>query len=546
MKNFKSKTIGRLLSFMIVLVLTLTFVGCGSKEVDSSKELVEKANTTTPDGTGKESEAGEDEWITVQILKSKASTEVSLDQMAVFKVMGEKFRINFEFDNPPADNFEERLNLVMMNQKLPDVIMGIQPIDILKYVESDAIISLSEHIEKMPNLKAGMAEKPTIEKAITYEDGNIYYLPQIDEKTSGNMPYIVRADWLEKLGIESPVTIEDWENYFKLVKETDLNGNGVNDEIPFASHEFAALRNFSTAWGVVDDFYTDPEKGGAVQYGPIDEKYKEAVTWMADMYNKKYIDQEIATMDWPMLSAKVAQDLIGSYRGPLGGMLASFNASMPETIPGFRGQATVPPVGPEGKFIHSSIDLTPRAVAAAVITSDCENVDRVVEWLDYLYSEEGSLLLNMGIEGETYEMVDGKPVYTDYVLKNPEGLSPKQAIGTFSFMGSTGPSVLKSVSTSQIDDEAVLYAKENCIIPFIEESNKYILPAALSLTNEDTKMINAKMTEIKTYVDESILKFVVGQEPLSNWDAYVEQVNKMGVQEVIGVYQKALDAWNEK
>lgn len=266
----------------------------------------------------------------------------------------------------------------MEKHTLPDVIMDIKPMDVLKYVETDAIISLSEYIEEMPNLQAAMATKVNIDKAITYEDGNIYYLPMIDEKTSGNMPYNVRADWLEKLGIESPVTIADWENYFKLVKETDLNGNGINDEIPFASHEFVGLRNFCTAWGVLDDFYTDPAKDGAVQYGPINDKYKEAVTWMADMYNKKYIDQEIATMDWPMLSAKIAQDLVGSSRGALGGMLASLNASIPASIPGFRLQATVPPVGPEGKYIHSSIDLTPRAVAAATITSDCKNVDRVM------------------------------------------------------------------------------------------------------------------------------------------------------------------------
>lgn len=76
----------------------------------------------------------------------------------------------------------------------------------------------------------------------------------LDEKVSGNMPYIVRTDWLEKLGIESPVTLEDWENYWHLVKTTDLNGNGTNDEIPFSSYNMDGLRNFCTAFGCLDDF----------------------------------------------------------------------------------------------------------------------------------------------------------------------------------------------------------------------------------------------------------------------------------------------------
>ncbi len=540
MNNFKNRIISRkLISLFLILVFTFSLVGCSTKN-NSSNE------TNSTNESAASSDAVVDDWITVKVMKPKANTEVSLDQMAVFGVMSEKFHINFEFDNPPTDNFEERLNLVMMDDKLPDVIMDIAPINILNYVESGAIISLNAYINQMPNLKTAMDARPVVEKALTYEDGNIYYLPMLDEVTSGNMPYIVRADWLEKLNIESPVTISDWENYFKLVKETDLNGNGVNDEIPFSSSDLLSLRNFCTAWGTVDGFYTSPDDGGSVHYGPIDDKYKEAVTWMADMWSKKYIDQELITIDWSLFSAKVSQNLIGSYRGPLGGMLASFNASMPATIEGFRGQAAVPPVGPEGKYVHSSIDLTPRAIAAATITADCENVDRVVEWLDYLYSEEGALLLNMGIEGETYEMVNGEPIFTDYVLNNPDGLSPKQALGTFSFLGSYGPSILISDNVKQVDDESVLYAKENCIIPFIEESNKYILPSALSFSNDDTKVINAKMAEIKTYIDESILKFVTGEEPMTNWDAYVEQVNKMGIQEVLDIYQNAVTVWNQE
>ncbi len=543
-KNSKNGISRKLISLFLISVFAFSLVGCSTNKNGSTKTNDtngSEVSSDTADGA-----AANEDWITVKILKAKDSVEVSLEQMAVFEVMSEKFHINFEFDNPPIDNFDEKLNLVMMDEKLPDVIMGMAPLNILEYADSGAIIPLNQYIDQMPNLKAAIDARPGVEKALTYEDGNIYYMPMLDETVSGNMPYVVRTDWLKKLNIESPVTISDWENYFKLVKETDLNGNGVNDEIPFSSSEFPALRNFCTAWGVVDNFYTDPDDGGAVHYGPIDDKYKEAVAWMADMWSKGYIDKELITMDSSMFSAKISQNLVGSYRGTLGGMLASFNASMPATIEGFRVDATVPPVGPEGKYIHSTVDLVPRSIAAATITADCENVDRVVEWLDYLYSEEGLLLINMGIEGETYNMVNNEPIFTDYVLHNPDGLSPKQAMGTFTFMGSNGPSILMDYNKNQIDDASVVSAKENCIIPFLEESNKYILPSALSFSNDDTKTINATMTEIKTFVEEYILKFVTGDEPMANWDAYVEQINKMGIQNVLDIYQNAVTVWNQQ
>lgn len=498
------------------------------------------ASTSSSNGAA----AGDQEQITVRVFRSKAANEVSMDQMEVFKIMGEKFNIKFEFDNPPEQNATERLNLVMMETELPDVIMEIPVTDILKYGESGVILPLNDYIENdMPNLKAELDEREGVQDTLTYSDGNIYYLPMLDENPSGNVPYIVRTDWLEKLNLERPVTIEDWENYWELVKTTDLNGNGQNDEIPFGAHEIERLRNFCTAWGVVDDFYTDPSDGGKVHYGPIEDKYKDALIWMNKMWNKGYIDQEIITTDYSAFSAKMAQNIVGSFAGPLGGMLASQNATMGPVVEGFHVAATEPPLGEAGVQIHTNIDQVPRAVVAATITASCKNVDRVVEWLDYMYSEEGQMLMNMGVEGVHYNMVDGKPVYTDYVLKNSEGLSPKQAIGTFSIsQGTSMPSVLMFDQVKQLDDAAVLEAKEHYIIPFLETSNEYVIPGTLSFTSEQDSERRAKMADIEIYVDEMVMKFITGREPIENWDTYVQKVKGMGIDTVIGIYQEALDA----
>lgn len=534
------KTFKRALSMLLCATMLLAMLAAcgGSPSGDNSKAPDSQGSQ---DNQGSQGSSG-DETITVRILKQKASNEVNLQDMEIFQVMGEKFNINFEFDNPPQDNFAERLNLVMMDEKLPDVIMDMPTTDILKHAESGAIIPLNEYIDKMPNLKAAMDAREGVEKALTYPDGNIYYFPMLDERVSGNMPYIIRTDWLKALNMESPVTLEDWEAYFEAVKTTDLNGNGKNDEIPFGSYDMTGLRNFVTAFGVLDDFYTDPTDGGKVHYGPIDDKYKEGLVWLNEMWNKGYIDQEILTMDFSSFSAKLAQNIIGSFYGPLGGMMAAQNATMPASVPDFRVDATVPPKGTAQ--IHSNIDQEPRAVAAAVITESCEHVDRVIEWLDYMYGEEGGRLVNMGIEGKHYTMENGEPVYTDFVMNNPDGLSPKSAIGTFSFSGSTGPFILATSQTAAVDDESVAKAKAEAIIPYLEESKKYVLPGSLSFNNEDDATRREAMTDIEIYVDEMVMKFISGRESLDNWDAYVARVKDMGIEKVLDIYQKALDAWN--
>ena len=52
------------------------------------------------------------------------------------------------------------------------------------------------------------------------------------------------------------------------------------------------------------------------------------------------------------------------------------------------------------------------------------------------------------------------------------------------------------------------------------------------------------MTDIETYVDEMVMKFITGRESLDNWDTYVAKVESMGIGKVLDIYQNALDAWN--
>ena len=161
-----------------------------------------------------------------------------------------------------------------------------------------------------------------------------------------------------------------------------------------------------------------------------------------------------------------------------------------------------------------------------------------------MYGEEGGRLVNMGIEGKHYTMENGEPVYTDFVLNNPDGLSPKNAIGTFSFSGSTGPFILATSQTAAVDDESVAKAKAEAIIPYLEESKKYVLPGSLSFNNEDDAVRREAMTDIEIYVDEMVMKFITGRESLDNWDTYVARVKEMGIEKVLDIYQKALNNWN--
>ena len=65
----------------------------------------------------------------------------------------------------------------------------------------------------------------------------------------------------------------------------------------------------------------------------------------------------------------------------------------------------------------------------------------------------------------------------------------------------------------------------------------------LAFTGEEQSLINAKYTEIETYVDEMIDKFIMGVESLDHFDAFTEKVNSMGLSEILEVQQAAYDRY---
>lgn len=550
----KMRMIALLLSIAMIVVL---FVGCGGNEQPSDggqsseqgQGTEQQSEATGGSGINKEGFPIVNEQITLKILVPKAANEVPYDQMGVFQEYEKMTNIHIEWDNPPVESFQERYNIVMASGDLPDIISQMPGTDILKYGQMGAVIQLNNLIDEWtPNLKALMGQYPDIKKVLAQTDGTIYHIARLNPYTDTerlsarlNNPLQIRTDWLKKLNLEEPVTTDDWYNVWKAFKTEDPNGNGKTDEIPFSGNDIAVARSLVRAWGVEDTFYL-PKGKDEVHYGPIEDRFKEALVWIAQMYKEGLIDQEIATNDEKAFQGKVAQNLVGSYRGMLGGHMRAFNETLPKTIPGFEIRGTVPIKGPYGDQREplGGIDQG----AYTVITKDNKYPEATMRWLDYFYSEEGSTFISFGppsYEGKTYiKGDDGHYHYTDYVHKNPDGLSAKQVVGTFSPVQSTWPALFHYDTHLEFNPPYNIEA--------LEKMAPYAVPALpnLSFTQQDDEVRRQIMADVQTYVDEQISKFILGQEPLSSWDDYVATVKEMGIDKVLKIYQDAYNAWLSK
>ena len=182
-----------------------------------------------------------------------------------------------------------------------------------------------------------LEEHPEWKKEITTDDGSIYVFPflRTDDKLKVFLGPTIRQDWLDKLGLSMPTTVDEWYNVLKAFKEQDPNGNGKADEIPLylTKGDVDTTTAFLGAWGINAGFY---QEEGQVKYGPTDPRFKEFLTLMNQWYKEGLLDQDFATTDEKMLEAKITGGQIGSAILYTGSGIGKYGTLMKDKDPNFR------------------------------------------------------------------------------------------------------------------------------------------------------------------------------------------------------------------
>lgn len=153
------------------------------------------------------------------------------EERLVWKEYAKMSNVKVNFQTVPFENLTEKRNLALANGDYPDVLYSarVPASDLMKYGSQGVFVKLNDYIDSYaPNLKKLMDKYPDLRKALTMPDGNIYsfpsfYSPEFLPMLIGT-PLWVKKDWLDKLNMKEPQTIDDLYAYLKAVKTTDLNG----------------------------------------------------------------------------------------------------------------------------------------------------------------------------------------------------------------------------------------------------------------------------------------------------------------------------------
>lgn len=412
-----------------------------------------------------------------------------------------------------------------------------------KLLDEGLIVSLNPYIEKYaPNLKKLLQETPGLLEQISTDDGRIFMFPTIrlDPITRANSGFAIRKDWLDRAGLPVPETLDEWYTMLKTFQDMDMNGNGLKDEC-FVSMGFEktsqSMDNFAVAYGLVagTDLYV---KDGQVKYGAYEPEFKDFVAEMAKWYSEGLLDPEFSTQDSKQFDSKMVNDMGGAYYGSLSGNMGKFITARSDDSEYDLVPAPMPKA-PDGK-VHTGISGYGQMVPhGASICSTNENIVETVKWLDWHYSEEGTALYNWGIEGQSYEVVDGKNQFTDLITNNPDGLSKDEADARYA------GGVLTQMPIVE-DPEVFLVLKslpqQKAASQLWCQADTSWLLSPLYFDSETTTENANIMSEIKTYVAEQFNKYVMGIESMDTFDQFQQQLKNMGIETVLANYQASYDA----
>ncbi|MCM3127908.1 MULTISPECIES: extracellular solute-binding protein [unclassified Paenibacillus] len=536
MKRVRKKS-----AVLLSLILSASMLAaCGT----SPSESGETAEPRTPEETGVKKEGFPivDEPITMTMMSQDAGV-ADWSNMPVLQEAEKLTNIKFEYQLTPIDSFATKKNLVFASGDLPDVLYAadLTPAEQVTYGTQGSLIPLEPYIDGgyAPNIKKLFDENPDIRKSFTTPDGHIYSLPFIDSAAVWyRSPMWYNGKMLEALGVdELPRTTDELYEFLKRVKTEDPNGNGQADEIPLTSVKLDDLRMYFLGfWGIYDPVvYVD--KQDQVFYSPMQEGYKGYLEFMNRLWEEELLDHETFSQTPEQKKAKGENNQIAVFNDyysyfTLGGdpndaMNNPLMTPVASEIEGSPVYGMHPGLSANGTFAITSVNEHPEAT---------------MRWIDYLYTIEGQTLFNQGPEGTLWQYTN-KDTYEKEWLPVPGGGDREEYRGTitpnFGMLtpGYNTPELTNGLRTEF--DDWIAKENEEKLVPI----GKAPFPNAY-LNNEQQDEASALLSDLNTYVTQMEAKFVTGEEPLSNWDSYVEQVKKMGGDRIQEIYQEVYDTWN--
>ena len=348
---------------------------------------------------------------------------------------------------------------------------------------------------------------------------------------------MVRKDFMDKLGMDAIVTLDDFTTYLRRCKDE------LGVETPLMAQN--SMMRYLWRYGLVTSPFGLPagygyQVDGTFHFGAYEPEFKDVLAWLNSLYTDGLLDPNFTVTD----NATAVAAMSSGTSAAISAMTSRFqvikNAAEDENL-----QLTAIPslVAKAGDVPYMSYAVTISSNSFwCFVTDECEDIETALRFLDYLYTPEGKDLANYGTEGVTFEYDDeGNAQFTDFVTNNPDGFAIDP------IMRSYGLTNWSCIHRQEYSEKRFPLAeqREGCAIWASSDYNKYMVgysSVPADLQEENTRL----WTDIDTYLNEHIANFISGIDSLDTYDAYIEGLKALGMDRYIEIQQIAIDPYYNK
>lgn len=480
-------------------------------------------------------------------------SEEALENMVYTQKQREATNVTIEYEWYAADSAEDsdqKKNTAIATGDIPDfMIVDATQLALLAktdLIRKDMDVLFNTHASDL--LKEWTnAEGTAAFDSATYK-GQVVAIPLAASSMDGADFLWIRQDWLEKLELDVPTTMEELYDVMVAFRDQDPDGNGVDDTVGMVMHKSFLSTGMGDAAGLFHGFGAAPlaweeDGNGGLQYGAVSEESKEALAFLAKMYAEGLIQEDFATMD----DMKASELATGGKAGIQYGQ--AWNSVWPLAMTGMNDPEAMwiaaPIVGANGKTAQPQIAL--RLGGYVVINSECEHPEAVVKLLNFWVESQGNSTREV-YESYMYEGSDGL-MYTPQHWTMLKCFSPTQVIDDWynvcEALEKNDESILTPSAATYypdvkgfIDGDPTLagpYAMmgpENsayCAMAQYYENDMFVFD---QFTGSPTKTMGSKESIVNDKIYEYYTKVIMGTDSLDNWDSFIAEINNLGLADI--------------
>jgi len=448
--------------------------------------------------------------------------------------------------------------MMLTTGELPDMIVGtnLDKNEVNELGGDGYFLVMMEYIDYMPNMKKYLEDEQFSGWA-NYQvaaDGGLYGLSRVFPSRIGlatSLNTWINTEWLNRVGMDEPTSLDEFYEVLKAFKEQDANGNGdPNDEIPLGM-QIDCGRGFRLQYAILaaHGIYLNEQgimlfvdqKTGLPQMASLTEEYKEYLKYMHKLYKEELVEQSLFTITNEERIEKASKDIYGvvsDYSGlvtALGGAVDGNPFLKYELLGGFTSAYSDEAVHVWGNGGYANKSRT-------YISADTEYPELCCQLVDFFFADENLITAEFGEEGITFEYVEDA-----FGNKVPQYINDWKA-GTvqlnegFNMVRTSAVNMIVEGSDdatldAMIADESMLYSSQAQFEKELRSLDKIVYPFPdMVYSAEVNERRSTLQSDLSSLVNTYEAAFILGEKDIdADWNQYQADLKAAGVEEFMQI-----------